>query len=156
MPIIETEQQTNQNVISGQEYLDAGATKELVGQLRGYAEGYNDGYDAGVAAGGGAASGSELTTVLPDWISAMVLPNSTAIIPTAVIPDGVLVVCGGPSPDNPSAWINRILEGDGQKNIAQFFSDSMLTTINFISSCGDNITVYVESQPITTEPTIQP
>lgn len=53
MPIIETEQQTNQNVISGQEYLDAGATKELVGQLRGYAEGYNDGYDAGVAAGGG-------------------------------------------------------------------------------------------------------
>lgn len=58
MPIIETEQQTNQNVISGQEYLDAGATKELVGQLRGYAEGYNDGYDAGVTAGG--SSGSQL------------------------------------------------------------------------------------------------
>lgn len=59
MPIIETEQQTNQNVISGQEYLDAGATKELVGQLRGYAEGYNDGYDAGAAAGGGSGgSGS--------------------------------------------------------------------------------------------------
>ncbi len=105
MPIIETEQQTNQNVISGQEYLDAGATRELAGQLQGYAIGYDEGYDAGAAAGGG----GELTDTLPDWLTATVLPNSTAVLPTTVIPDGVLVACGGPNPNNPSAWVNRIL-----------------------------------------------
>lgn len=146
MPIIETEQQTNQNVISGQEYLDAGATRELAGQLQGYAIGYDEGYDAGAAAG-------ELASVLPDWLTATVLPNSTAVLPTTVIPEGVLVACGGPNPNNPSAWTNRILEGDGQKTIAQFFS-STVTLVQFISSCGDNITVYIVSEPAAA--TIQP
>lgn len=87
MPIIETEQQTNQNVISGQEYLDAGATKELVGQLRGYAEGYNDGYDAGAAAGGGSATAYA-------WVADQIGVGYTdfAIAPEALTNEKTLII----------------------------------------------------------------